>query len=101
MERSDEAELTNARIQECLDRFGDGAVYDGVTVTYYEPEWVYARLIIKAECNDCGAYSVMQSDGYEVESKYLAHIVRTYSCDPLVEHEHEAINEGGDDEERN
>ncbi len=84
--------ITN-RVQECIDRIGEGAVYGTVRVGFDSPEWVYGRAVIRATCDTCGAVSVMQSDGYETEMKYLAHVVRTYMC-PQYGH---ATNEGGDD----
>lgn len=79
-EHNPDIEAVRNRVSECIDRIGDGATYNGVTVVFHEPEWVNARAVIKATCNDCGATSVMQTDGYPVELQYLAHVVRSYRC---------------------
>lgn len=72
--RQYEAAANTAR--ERFEPLEDGAV----RVDFDSMSYATGRIVVRATCRNCEAASVMQSDGSEAHSRYLAHVLKAYSC---------------------
>jgi hypothetical protein len=79
---SDEIEEVTAMVQAAIDRVGDGIKEGTVSVTYDgQPYWVAGEIWVRADCEVCGAHTVMRTPGYEAHLRMLAQTVMTAFCD--------------------
>jgi hypothetical protein len=67
-------------VSHAMDRVGEGATFGPLFVGYHAQNLAKGRIVIRGECEECGATATMLSDGRPPSLRHLATTIVNVSC---------------------